>query len=139
MLLAGCGQNDAEKNFVAEANAACQEGRERLAALGSKPGEPLATVMRRGVDVARGTLKSLRALEVPPGLAADMERAYDALERQIVLTRRAATSAERQDFGAMRKYLRMVLEVGRIAGEIADRHGLVECADHSDEIGDSRR
>jgi hypothetical protein len=136
MLLAGCGQSDAEKAFVADANAVCQEGRGRIAAVAAtKAGDSLATTMRRGVRVARRTLKGLRAIEVPPGLVVDMERAYDALERQIVLTQQAAAAAERQDFEAMRKHLRMVLDVGKIAGEIADRHGLVECADHSHDVG----
>ena len=62
-----------------------------------------------------------------------MERVYQELQRQIDLTQRAAAAADRADLDEMRAHLRLVLKSAEVAGEIADRHGLVECMDHTHE------
>jgi hypothetical protein len=135
-LGAGCGESSAQSAFVERANAICHEGRARIQALGGpKQGESPASLMRRGVEVAQETLGRLRALKAtaPFELAADMERVYQELERQIELTQRAAAAADRADLDEVRVQLRLVLKSAEVAGEIANRHDLVECMDHTHE------
>jgi len=135
-LGAGCGESAVQSAFVKRANEICHDGRARIQALGRpKPGESPARPMRRGVEVARGILERLRAVNVTPPLelSADMERVYAELQRQIDLTQRAAAAADRGDLDEMRAQLRLVLRSAEVAGEIADRHGLVECVDHTHE------
>jgi hypothetical protein len=132
----GCGESAAHRSFVERANAICHDGRAEIQALGRpKPGESPARLMRRGAGVALGTLGRLRVLNAsaPFDLAADMERVYQELRRQIDLTQRAATAADRADLDEMRTQLRLVLKSGEVIGEIAGRHGLVECLDHTHE------
>jgi hypothetical protein len=138
-LATGCGESAAHHAYLERANAICHEGRARIEALGRpKPGESPARLMRRGVEVARGTLLRLRAIRAPaPEVAADMERVYEELGRQIDLTRRAAAAADRADLDEMRAQLRLVLMSGQVAGAIAGRHGLIECLDHTHESPDS--
>ena len=126
---AGCGGDRLTKEeYIAQADAICKEGNEKMLALAAPTGlEEVAELAGQAIEIQEQAVADLRALKPPEADEAILNEAYDLLDRQIEIGKQIQAAAEAGDQAKIQELFPQIDSVNRQATQIAKDYGLVEC------------
>jgi hypothetical protein len=132
-IAAGCGGGgDGERltreEYIQQADAICADVNQQIEALGEPTSlQGLATIGAEAVSATEQGLDALRELQAPEEFEAQVNEAYDLLERQNELGREVVDAAEAGDEAEVNRLIDEISTVDEQADQIAQDLGLQEC------------
>lgn len=133
VVAAACGGGGGERltkeEYVAQADAICAKANEQEDALGDVPSDPagLAGYLEQEKAIGEEQVTSLRALEPPEELQAQVEQAYDLLDQVLAKLDEAIAAAKAGDIEQLTAIGAEAQRLATQADQIAQEIGLTVC------------
>jgi hypothetical protein len=132
VALAGCGGGGDDRltkaEYIAQADAICQEANAKIEALGAPETlADLAAMGQQSVQISEQQLAKLRALRPPAEDEATLNGAYDLVEQQIGITKQLVAAARAKDMDRINSLVAQGNDITKQAGKIAGDYGLRQC------------
>jgi hypothetical protein len=117
-----------KEEYIAQADAVCQEAENRFDELGdAQTIEEAAALGEEAVTIGEDQLEQLRAVRPPAEDEATIEEAYDLLEQQLAVARDLVEALREEDQAAAQELIAEGERLNEEADAIAAEYGLQVC------------